>query len=164
MCKIQIVSSSVRNSSQKWRRYVEKYIPMSLVKNKNTSYNLYIYSITYTNWVIIKQEGKNKLKQNSIPSLVPGPHFLSIFLRCFLYFVLRSLSISLQRKQVHAHVIFLLSALSSFLPRWQPFSNIRQTLQRRHPTRLPPKPFFLNASTALGGLILVVSSYGSICH
>ena len=79
---------------------------MSLVKNKNTSYNLYIYSITYTNWVIIKQEGKNKLKQNSIPSLVPGPHFLSIFLRCFLYFVLRSLSISLQRKQVHATCYF----------------------------------------------------------
>lgn len=86
--KYKSFQPGVRNSSQKWRRYVEKYIPMSLVKNKNTSYNLYIYSITYTNWVIIKQEGKNKLKQNSIPSLVPGSTFsLNIFemfsLLCF---------------------------------------------------------------------------------
>lgn len=117
---------------------------------------LNIYSITYTGWVIIKQEGTIKLNQNIIPFLVLWL-FFSQFLRCFPFFVF---SFPYNRKQQHA---------VSRYPPWAVFFPERQPslldLPKEH--NLPAclhDPSLLTWHTALRYLFLVATSYGSDCH
>lgn len=115
---------------------------VAIEKKKKIQHILNIYSITPINWVIIKQEGTNRIRQNNAPFLA----LQSFFSTATRYFpVIRPEQFSSPNGD-HAHKK----------------SPEEYTLPSRHPPETLPS--LMNGHTASRFLVLMSTSYGSMCH